>query len=163
MSTHDKETQRNALLRKLRALVDCVVAQSDKDPAFADKLAHILLGDTTADAPASNKTGASPRQTFNPVLFLKDHGEVALRRELEGQTDDDLRAVLRFQRLRTSKDLKKLGRAEMMQDIVTGAQAKLKQGMVVAQMGETEVPERPPEEATITTPRRAPEGGAPDQ
>lgn len=148
MSERERDPQRALLLRKLRALVDCVIAQADKDAEFAEKLGQILL-DEKSEAPPSKSLPKQPGQAFNPVLFLKEHGEAALLRELETQTDDGLRTVLRFQGLRKGKELKRIERRDMVREIVDGAKAKLRQGLVVAQLGTPEARERrPPEQDT---------------
>ena len=137
MSKAEPERQRDALRRKLRDLVkrpdlvDCVMAKADDDTAFADQLAQILLSETASERAPRRVTRPKPKQTFNPVQFLKDHGEAALDRELEGRTDDDLRNILRYHGLRRGKDVKKLERAEMLRVIANGSRTKLKQGMVV--------------------------------
>jgi hypothetical protein len=157
------EHERALLLRKLQGLVDCVMAQADKDPVFAGMLTRIFLNDENPERPISRAGGKQTRPTFNPVLFLKDHGEAALLRELESRTDDDLRAVLRFQGLRKGKELKKLKRPEMLRDIASGAQAKLKQGMVVAGVGEVvEVQNQPRTDARIDRPHAADDGDTED-
>lgn len=140
MSEREREVQRDRLARKLRALVDTVMVQVDKDAAFADRLAQVLLSDSPTDQAATKAGAAPPKEPFNPVLFLKEHGEIALRRELGERTDDELRAILRFQGLRKGKDLKKLARDAMLQELAVGASAKLKQGMVVARVEAVDLP-----------------------
>ncbi len=134
MLEHDRDNQRKRLLRTLRSLVDCVMAQVDRDEAFADDLAQILLNGKSVDRSTKKTVSNKPDQAFNPILYLKDHGEQALQRELENRSDDELRAVLRFQRLRSAKELKKLNRSEMLRDVVNGSLAKLKQGLVIARV-----------------------------
>lgn len=148
MSDSERQTQHNALQRKLRELVDCVMAKAAEDAAFAERLAQILLNSTSERA-VQPAAGRQARHTFNPVQFLKEHGEAALARELECQTDDDLRAILRAQGLRRGKDLKKLGRPEMLGEISSGARTKLEQGTVVARVetAEHRGPTRPDADA----------------
>ena len=140
MSEREREVQRDRLARKLRALVDTVMVQVDKDAAFADRLAQVLLSDSHTDQAATKAGAAPPKEPFNPVLFLKEHGEIALQRELEARTDDELRAIMRFQGLRKGKELKKLARAAMLQELAVGASAKLKQGMIVARVEAVDPP-----------------------
>ena len=144
MSKSDLDNRRNALRRKLRQFVECVMAKADEDAAFADQLAEIFLGDAAGERAPQKSDVQQTKQTFNPVLFLKDHGEPALVRELESRTDDDLRGILRFQGLRRGKELKRLERTEMLREITEGARTKLKQGTVVAlvQSAEAQDPKR---------------------
>jgi hypothetical protein len=138
MSEREGDIRRDRLRRKLLALVECIMEHADTSAGFAAKLDQALFNDSSIDAPTVKSASLPTKQAFNPVLFLKHHGVDALQRELETLTDDDLRAVLRFQGLRKGKELKKLDREGMLREIQVGAQAKLQQGMVVARVGASE-------------------------
>lgn len=131
MSKRNPAAQR-LLEQKFRALVDCVLAKASSDAEFGMELAEILDGETHADQPEPKLTGGRDKRVFNPVLFLKEHGDAALKRELDTRTDDDLRAILRAQGLRRGKELKRLPRTDMLHEIASGALVQLKQGMIVA-------------------------------
>ena len=122
----------SALQRKLKDLVDCVLAKVEEDSSFAEQLAQILLTDAARDRLGKKGKHKKAGDIFNPVLFHKEHGEQELYRQLESKTDDDLRAIARMQGLRKGKELKTLEREQLLIEIVDGAKAKLKQGKTVA-------------------------------
>lgn len=77
-----------------------------------------------------NKQSRSKKIDFNTVTYLEEHGEEKLQEELASKDNTELTKIIRSEGIKIGKDLKTLGREDMIKEIISSAKRRLKQGSV---------------------------------
>lgn len=126
MSETNPEIQK-ALETKLTNLLRCVLTEAEKNEEFAQRLEEILISDSLRNILGENKKKLQ-KDAFNVVGFLHEHGEDKLREELGIKTDSELKEILRSEGIKKGKELRTIDRQQMIEEIVTKSQRRLRQG-----------------------------------
>lgn len=113
---------------RLRALIDCVLAQALKTPELASQLKQVFLSDSLRLAVKSKSGKVSRRVIFNPTDYLATHTVDALRQELSDKTTHELMEIARKNKILTTKAVKDMPREDIITTLVAFAEQKLNQG-----------------------------------
>ena len=119
-----------AIETKLQNLVRCILNRAAVDQTFARELEEVLLTDSLAKKLRERKGKAPRPEVFQPVPYLHAHGKQKLQVALSEMTDDNLRAIVRAEKMRRGKDVKGIDRQTMIAEILRHTQQRLQQGSV---------------------------------
>lgn len=72
----------------------------------------------------------SKKLDFNTVAFLQEHGEDKLQEELEKKANTELIKIIRLDGMKSGKDVKNIGREDMIKEIILNTKRRLQQGSV---------------------------------
>lgn len=121
-------TEKEAIHSRLKALMDAVYDEALRSPAFFDRIERILLS-PEARLSVQQKPGSAPgRASINLLELLHRDGEAALRRELEGRTNEDLARLCTHEGVKKLKDAKSLGRDALVDLLLQTTTSRLNQG-----------------------------------
>ncbi|MBR8835189.1 MAG: hypothetical protein DSM106950_14450 [Stigonema ocellatum SAG 48.90 = DSM 106950] len=87
----------------------------------------------TSDSPSKTPENKQPRTKkldFNAVAYLQEHGEDALRLELENKANSEITQIGRSVGIKRGRDSKSIEREEMIQEVILNAKRRLSAGSV---------------------------------
>lgn len=120
---------------RLRALMNAIESEADRNPEFAAALAQALGIGESKEAPAarssSRKTRRRDKGAFNPMDVLRDEGENGLRGRLASLDIEQLKDIVAENGMDQRKLAMKWKTADRLIDlIVTTAQSRAVRGDV---------------------------------
>ena len=122
------------LRTRLRALLNAIEAEADRNPSFAAELSQALGiddGEAPPPKPRARKTQRRNKGAFNPMDVLRDAGENGLRRELASLDIEQLKDIIAENGMDQRKLAMKWKSADRLTDlIVTTAQGRVVRGDV---------------------------------
>ncbi|WP_448572075.1 hypothetical protein [Trichothermofontia sp.] len=137
MSETEKQNLKD-LEGKLQAFLACILKKAESDIEFRQEIGIALQGDFSAKNPSSRiSKSRSKKNTFNAVDYLHEHNVSLLREELETKTDTELKQILQANSNKKAKDLKKIEREQLIDEIVENANRVLNQGSSFLQISDT--------------------------
>lgn len=117
------------LKSKITKLVKVVLDEATANEEFRLKLESVFGEDAPVAKPAKTATrtvkASKAKETFNHVSFLQEHGNEKLAAELSLKTDTELKAILRKEKIRNTRELNKMERQQMIDEILQDAESRL--------------------------------------
>ena len=120
--------QRDAVLSRLKALVEAIDEEGARNPDFFSRIEKILL---SPDAiVATHKKGGSNAKTpaLNILDVLHRDGEPEARKSLESQTNDELAKLAAADGVKKLNEAKSMERDALIDLLIETATNRLKQG-----------------------------------
>lgn len=123
----DEDKIKKAIETKLANLLNCILNEAEKNPAFMKELESVLLSDSLIRI-IKEKNKKTSKVIFNTLEFLQNHNSEELRSELELKTIIELKGIIKKDGAKKSKELRDLSREQIIDGIIENAKRKLNQG-----------------------------------